>query len=103
MTPRDFIAKWKRADLPERAASQEHFLDLCRVLGVKTPAELDPTGEVFTFEKAVKVSGAASLGSRGDRGYADVWYQDRFGWEYKRKDRYGAMFTCTILPRQMEG
>lgn len=83
-----FIAKWRRVDLPERAASQEHFLDLCRLLGVETPAELDPTGDIFTFEKAVSVTGSASAGSAGQRGYADAWYKDRFGWEYKRKGKY---------------
>ncbi|MEQ8771069.1 MAG: hypothetical protein RIB60_11245 [Phycisphaerales bacterium] len=83
-----FIRKWQRVDLPERAASQEHFLNLCALIGVKTPAELDPTGEVFTFEKSVRVSGPASAGSRGERGFADVWYKDRFGWEYKRKGKY---------------
>jgi len=83
-----FIAKWSKAKLSERAASQEHFIDLCRLLGVKTPAELDPTGDTFTFEKGVKVAGPASLGSKGAHGWADVWYKGRFAWEYKRKDKY---------------
>lgn len=30
MTPQQFIAKWSRVELPERAASQEHFIDLYR-------------------------------------------------------------------------
>ena len=38
-----FIAKWSRAALPERAASQEHFLDLCRLLNQPTPGELNAT------------------------------------------------------------
>lgn len=83
-----FIKKWSKSQLSERAASQEHFIDLCRLLGVKTPAEIDPTGEVFTFEKGAKVTGPASLGSKGDRGWADVWYKGRFAWEYKRKDKH---------------
>ena len=33
MTPAQFIAKWERVTLPERAASQEYFTDLCRLLG----------------------------------------------------------------------
>jgi hypothetical protein len=28
MTIPEFIAKWRRADLKERSAAQEHFLDL---------------------------------------------------------------------------
>lgn len=76
-----FINKWSKANLSEQAASHEHFLDLCRLLGVKTPAELDPVGDTFTFEKGAKVSAPASLGSKGDRGRADVWYKGRFAWE----------------------
>ncbi|RMH30957.1 MAG: class I SAM-dependent DNA methyltransferase, partial [Planctomycetota bacterium] len=83
-----FISKWSKVQLSERAASQEHFLDLCRLLGVKTPAELDPLGDTFTFEKGAKVSAPASHGSKGDRGWADVWYKARFAWEYKRKDKH---------------
>jgi len=28
MTPQEFIAKWKKAQLSERSAAQQHFLDL---------------------------------------------------------------------------
>jgi hypothetical protein len=44
MNPAEFVAKWARVELTERAASQEHFLDLCRLLGQPTPAEHDATG-----------------------------------------------------------
>ena len=83
-----FITKWSKANLSEQAASQEHFLDLCRLLAVKTPAELDPVGDTFTFEKGAAVSAPASLGSKGDRGRADVWYKGRFAWEYKRQGKH---------------
>jgi hypothetical protein len=78
MTPQLFIAKWKPAELKERAACQEHFLDLCRPLGQPTPAEADPTGDWFTFEKGVDKDA-------GGRGFADVWRRGFFGWEYKGK------------------
>jgi hypothetical protein len=42
------------------------FIDLCRLLDVKTPAEEDPHGEWFTFEKGAKKTG-------GGDGWADVW------------------------------
>ena len=42
MTPQQFIAKWKAADLSERSACQQHFLDLCELLGQLKPAEADP-------------------------------------------------------------
>lgn len=76
----DFIAKWKKADLKERSAAQEHFLDLCRCLGHPTPADADPTGETFCFEK-----GASKQG--GGEGFADVWKKGFFGWEYKGKHK----------------
>ena len=74
----EFIQKWTASTATERAASQEHFIDLCRLLGEPTPNEADPRGEFYAFEKGTeKVSG-------GD-GFADVWLKDHFGWEYKGK------------------
>jgi hypothetical protein len=32
-----FIDKWTRSDRTERQAAQEHFIDLCRLLGEPTP------------------------------------------------------------------
>ncbi len=88
MTPARFVEKWKAADLPERAASQEHFIDLCRLLGQPTPAEHDATGAEYAFEKGVAVTDSASKGAKGERGFADVWWRGKFAWEYKRKDKY---------------
>ena len=45
MTPTEFVAKWKASTLTERAASQSHFLDLCRLLDEPSPSEADPTAE----------------------------------------------------------
>ena len=72
-----FAAKWRDNARREHASSQEHFIDLCRLLGVPTPNEADPTGESYTFE-----AGAERL-STGRRGWADVWKRGHFGWEYK--------------------
>ncbi|MGB4335776.1 MAG: class I SAM-dependent DNA methyltransferase, partial [Chromatiaceae bacterium] len=80
MTPDQFITKWRDATLKERSAAQEHFLDLCRLLDEPTPAEADPTGAWFCFEK-----GAAKAG--GGDGWADVWKRACFGWEYKGKGK----------------
>jgi hypothetical protein len=44
MTPQDFIHKWKRANLSERSAYQQHFLDLCELLNQPKPAAEDPEG-----------------------------------------------------------
>ena len=80
MTPQEFIRKWKPVALTERATAQEHFLDLCRLFDHPTPAEDDPAGERFTFEKGVLKTG-------GGDGFADVWKKDFFAWEYKKKKR----------------
>ena len=45
MTPHEFIRKWQASELGERQASQEHFLDLCHLLGQPTPATADSTGD----------------------------------------------------------
>jgi type II restriction/modification system DNA methylase subunit YeeA len=76
----EFISKWEKVDLSERASAQENFLDLCEVFDHPKPAAFDPTGEEFTFEK-----GAAK--HRGGDGWADVWKKGFFGWEYKRKKK----------------
>ncbi len=88
MTPTRFIAKWSPVTLAERAASQEHFIDLCRLLGQPTPAEVDATGAEYTFEKGVAVTDSASRGSGGAGGFADAWWRGKFAWEYKRKGKY---------------
>ncbi len=72
-----FQQKWRAArDLKERAGYQEHFLDLCAVFGVQTPAEADPTGATYAFEKGVSKS-------TGRQGFADVWRRGYFAFEYK--------------------
>jgi len=80
VTPDQFIAKWQGASLKERSAAQEHFLDLCRLLDEPTPAEADPAGSWYCFER-----GAAKAG--GGDGWADVWRRGCFGWEYKGKGK----------------
>ncbi len=80
MTPQEFIAKWHRATLSERSAYQQHFLDLCEMLGQPKPAEADPEGAWYTFERGVNKS-------TGGKGWADVWMRNHFGWEYKGKHK----------------
>ena len=80
MTPQAFLEKWKAANLSERSACQQHFLDICDLLGEKKPAEVDPSGQWYTFEKGVEKVG-------GGKGFADVWRRGFFGWEYKGKHK----------------
>ena len=80
MTVAEFIAKWRKVELKERSAAQEHFIDLCHVFDHPTPAFADPTGETFCFEKGITKRG-------GGDGFADVWKKDFFGWEYKGRHK----------------
>ena len=78
MTPGEFITKWRASELKERSAAHEHFIDLCRLLGEPTPAEGDPTGEHYCFERGARKD-------TGGDGWADVWKRHCFAWEYKRR------------------
>ncbi|MBI4027857.1 MAG: class I SAM-dependent DNA methyltransferase [Verrucomicrobia bacterium] len=104
MTAAEFKKKWSRYTGKESAAYQEHFNDLCRLLGQPTPAEADPTGaESFCFQKrVVKDAELFNLKEEGveydapdlsplrvgeERGFADVWKKGCFAWEYKGKKK----------------
>ncbi len=76
MTPHEFIAKWRAAELKESSGAQQHFIDLCRLLGEPTPAEADPTGKTYCFERGARKD-------TGGDGWADVWKRHHFAWEYK--------------------
>ncbi|MEI8376595.1 MAG: DNA methyltransferase, partial [Planctomycetota bacterium] len=94
MTPQQFIAKWQRVTLTERSACQQHFLDLCELLDQPKPAEADPEGTWYTFEKGVQTS-------EDRQGWADVWMRDHFGWEYKGKHKdLKAAYTQLQLYRE---
>ncbi len=71
MVPGAFIAMWRASELKERSAAQEHFIDLCRLLGEPTPAETDPTGEFYCFERGERKDG-------GGDGWADMWKRHWF-------------------------
>jgi len=113
LTPHAFIQKWQAAQLSERSACQQHFLDLCDLLGQPKPAAADPEGTWYTFERGVRktnldeedpdatASGEPEASAPGAievvrgspdpaptaRGWADVWLRDHFGWEYKGKHK----------------
>ena len=80
MTPSEFIAKWRVSELKESSAAQEHFIDLCRLLDEPTPAEADPKGDHYCFERGARKDG-------GGKGWADVWKRHHFAWEYKGKHK----------------
>ena len=65
LTPQDFVAKWKRVTSRERQVAQEHFIDLCHLVGHPTPNEHDPSGTRFAFEMGANKTS-------GGQGWADV-------------------------------
>jgi hypothetical protein len=69
ITPQELVAKWRGETRKERSVSQEHFIDLCRLLGHETPG--DNRDGSLTFEES------ASKGS-GKQGWADVWKKGHF-------------------------
>ena len=73
MTPAEFIAKWKDTTFGEKQASQEMFLDICKLVEHPTPVEYGDR-DAFTFEKWVP------------GGFADAYLEERFGWEFKGDD-----------------
>ena len=80
MNAQEFIAKWRASELKESSAAQEHFIDLCRLLGEPTPAQDDPSGQRYSFERGARKD-------TGGRGWADVWKRHCFAWEYKGKHK----------------
>ena len=73
ISPPEFVARWRDAGFGERQGAQSFFNDLCGLVGHATPpAYGDP--EAFTFEKSVP------------GGFADAYYEEHFGWEFKGQD-----------------
>jgi hypothetical protein len=61
LTAQQFVAKWRKVDLSERSAVQQHVLDLCALVGRESPADADPAGQNFAFEMgAAKTGGGQS-------------------------------------------
>ena len=81
VTPERFIAKWATSTATEKAGSQEHFIDLCRMLGEKTPNDDPGLRDSYAFEKTT-----ARTTTEGS-GFADVWLASSFAWEYKGKHK----------------
>ncbi|MGD9891171.1 MAG: hypothetical protein AB7R89_03570 [Dehalococcoidia bacterium] len=51
LTLPEYVTHWKASTLTERSGAQQHFTQLCEVLGQPRPADVDLTGAEYTFEK----------------------------------------------------
>jgi hypothetical protein len=57
LTVPQFQQKWRDSRLTERSAAQQHFLDLCRLLGMPSPAEADQEGAFYSGFRPVLSNG----------------------------------------------
>ncbi|GEM_PF-4393769 len=78
----EFVKKWSQVALNEKASYQSFMDDLCHVVGHQTPAEYDPNGIFFRYEKYVDKTFSG-------KGFADVWYKGHFAWEHKSRGKDG--------------
>ena len=73
ITTQEFAGRWRNTGFGERQGAQSFFNDLCGLVGHSTPAAYgDP--DAFTFEKWVP------------GGFADAYFEEHFGWEFKGQD-----------------
>lgn len=80
MTWAEFKRKWAKFSGKETSAYQEHFNDLCALIGQPSPVSADPTGrESFCFQKlfvkdaelfAFDDAGSISEEAETERGFA---------------------------------
>src|SRR5215207_7256286 len=59
LTPQEFAKKGAGVALSERSSYQQHFLDLCAMLGAPAPAEADPAGSSTPSRRGWRRPGAA--------------------------------------------
>ena len=74
LTAHEFVTKWRGDARKERSVSQEHFINLCQLVGHETPG--DNRDGTLVFEAGV-------VKDSGTPGWADAWKKGYFGWEYK--------------------
>ena len=72
----EFAAKRRENARRERASSQEHLIDLCRMLDVPTPND-PPQSPDYTSRRAPSASALEA------RAGSTFWKRGHFGWEYK--------------------
>ena len=95
MDAAEFVRKWRAFEGKETAGYVSHFDDLCPTPGShQTPAEADPSATFFCYQKQVAKDD-------GRLGFADVFFQRHFGWEYKgnHKDLEAAYFEQLLRYR----
>jgi type II restriction/modification system DNA methylase subunit YeeA len=78
LTPEQFIQRWHTSTLNERSGAHLHFNDLCNLLEESPPSAA--TSDFYCFEKGLRQN-------TGQQGWADVWKNGHFAWEYKSPNK----------------
>ena len=87
MTPEAFVSKWQRIEAKERTIAQTHFNELCDLLGVPKPLDVDAKGDFYTFEKPVeKVTGGPVYPLLLAHETLDKAVYAAYSWEYPLSD-----------------
>ena len=87
MQPHEFVAKWQNISFGEKQASQEMFLDICALVGHRTPVSAG-NPDKFTLERSVP------------GGSADAYLEGHFVWEFKGTDADLAAALVQLLKYQ---
>ncbi|MFM9995538.1 MAG: hypothetical protein ACKVU4_07010 [Phycisphaerales bacterium] len=58
ITPHDFVRKWSDRNLSERASSQAHFIELCKMLGVPAPYDNRNDDADYCFDALTAAAGS---------------------------------------------
>ncbi len=77
-----FIDRWKGNSAGERATAQQHFIELCKALGVPKPSPTEQEDLTYRFECPVSVLG--KQGAKASTEYIDVYKKGHFIWENKQ-------------------
>ena len=77
LSPAQFVRTWRNFSGNEEQGRQDHFNQICRLIGHETPIERNDL-DTFTFEKTAPKPD-------GRQGKADVWLAGHFVMEYKAK------------------
>jgi hypothetical protein len=76
LTPQAFVAKWRGDARKERSVAQEHFIDLCHLLGHETPG--DNRDGALVFEAGVsKIGGGEGWAPTVGRTITDEQIRER--------------------------
>lgn len=106
LTAQQFVEKWRGRELSERASSQVHFVELCRLLGVPYPHQNPADDGVYCFDAVTATPGSRMYAAtkRGKRAQAEDDRGGLFGEEVDGSERPAPLTAGTLItPAPTEG